>query len=48
LLNAGAEIILFENKKKIIISETNKYLKKYLASDKAIKLVTAILNKIEA
>ena len=47
LLNAVAEIKLFDNKKEIVISESNKIAKKYIGDDKSIKLITALLNKIK-
>jgi len=47
LLNAVAEIIIFNNKPDIVISEANKIVKKYISDDKASKLITGILNKIK-
>ena len=47
LLNAVAELKLFDNKKEIVISESNKIAKKYIGDDKSIKLITALLNKIK-
>jgi transcription termination factor NusB len=47
LINGAAEILLFNNKEKIVISESNKIAKKYIGEDKPVKLITAILNQIK-
>jgi N utilization substance protein B len=46
LINAVAEIKLFENKPAIVITESNKYTARYIGQE-PISMMTAILNNIK-
>jgi transcription termination factor NusB len=47
LLNATSELVLFKNKKEIVISESNKLIKKFITEDKTSNFITGILNEIK-